>query len=308
MKTSVILCTRNRVDEVIRFTESLYNQIELPDEYIVVDSSSVPLHSNKKFVDPFEKMQKKIDLHYIYSKPGLTKQRNIGIKEATGDVLYFFDDDVILSPNFLQIMNKTFNDNPDYMGGMGSFIGMPKLTTKEWLIKLFNHFFLLPHNYSNGKFRKSGFAQYPYGTNEFKEVEVLGGGLTGYRKEIFFDFAFDENLTGYSYMEDVDFSRRVSYKYKLFYNPEAKLEHLHAESGRDNIRNNRKMIMVNHRYFFFKNFYPGNKLFIVAHWWSILGLIISSFIFRPKDAIEATKGYLDGLKEFKKRKGNLLCN
>ena len=308
MKTSVILCTRNRVDEVIRFTKSLYNQIELPDELIIVDSSDVSLNSNKKYVDFFEKMQKKTDLHYIHSKSGLTGARNIGIEKATGDILHFFDDDVILAHDFLQIMNKTFNDNPNYMGGMGSFIGMPRLTAKEWLIKLFNHFFLLPHNYSNGKFRKSGFAQYPYGTNEFREVEVLGGCLMSYRKKIFKEFNFDENLTGYSYMEDADFSRRVSYKYKLFYNPEAKLEHLHAESGRDNIRDNRKMIMVNHRYFFFKNFYPRNKLSIIPHWWSILGLIISSFIFRPKDAIDATKGYLDGLKEFKKRKGKLLCN
>jgi glycosyltransferase involved in cell wall biosynthesis len=58
MKTSVILCTKNRVDAVIRFTESLYNQIVLPDEFIVVDSSDEPLNTNKKFIDFFEKILK----------------------------------------------------------------------------------------------------------------------------------------------------------------------------------------------------------------------------------------------------------
>ena len=305
MKTSVILCTKNRVNEVIRFTQSLYNQIELPDEFIIVDSSDEPLNSNKKFIDFLEKRENKIDFYYIHSKPGLTKQRNIGIREATGDTIYFFDDDVILEQDFLQKMNKTFNDNPDYVGGMGTFIGMPKLSTIGLLINLFKRFFLLQHDYGNGKFQKSGFPRHSYGTNKFKEVEVLGGGLTGYRKEVFYDFAFDENLTGYSYMEDLDFSRRVSYKYKLFFNPEAKVEHRHAEGGRGNISDRRKMYMVNHRYFSFKNFYSRNKLFIVFHWWSILGLIIYSLVFESK---EATKGYLEGLKEFKKRKEELLCN
>lgn len=305
MKTSLILCTKNRVDEVIRFTESLYNQIELPDKFIIVDSSDDPLNANKKFIGFFEKREKKIDSHYIYSKASLTKARNIGIKKATDDIIYFFDDDVILEQDFLQIMNKTFNDYPDYMGGMGTFIGMPKLSTTGRLINLFRRFFLLQHDYGNGKFQKSGFPRHPYGKNEFKEVEVIGGCVMCYRKEIFKEFMFDENLTGYSFMEDVDFSRRVSYKYKLFYNPDAKLEHRHGSGGRGNIRDRKKMYMVNHRYFFFKNFYSRNKLFIVFHWWSVLGLIIYSLIFESK---EATKGYLDGLKEFKKRKKELLCN
>jgi GT2 family glycosyltransferase len=294
------------VDEVIRFTQSLYNQIELPDEFIIVDSSDEPLNTNKKVIVLIEKRGEKTELCYVSSEPGLTKQRNIGIKKAEGDILYFFDDDVILEPDFLQIMNKTFIDNPVYMGGMGTILGMPKLSVTGRLINLFRRFFLLQHDYGNGKFQKSGFPRHPYGTNKFKEVAVLGGGLTGYKKELFEEFKFDEKLTGYSFMEDVDISRRVSYRYKLFYNPAAKLEHRHGSGGRGgNIRAKKRMYMVNHRYFFFKNFYPRNKLFVVAHWWSILGLIVYSLIFESK---EVTKGYFDGLKEFKKRKKELLCN
>jgi len=195
------------------------------------------------------------------------------------------------------------------MGGMGAITGIGgyEQTLRRRAIDTLNHIlqrtFLLVSSYGNGKFQKSGLPRHPHGTNEFKEVEVLSGGLTGYRKEIFKEFEFDEKLIGYSYMEDIDFSRRVSYKYKLFYDPQAKLEHKHTAGGRGGIRDNRKMYMLNHRYLFFKNFYPRNRLLIIPHWWSILGLIAYSLISWSKEPV---KGYLDGLREFRKRKGELL--
>ena len=81
------------------------------------------------------------------------------------------------------------------------------------------------------------------------------------------------------------------------------MEHKRAAGGRGGIRDNRKMYMFSHRYLFFKNFYPRNRLFIILHWWSILGLIAYSLISRSKEPV---KGYLDGLREFRKRKGELL--
>ena len=210
---------------------------------------------------------------------------------------------------FIEALSENYNvlisDNPDYMGGMGAFVGMPEHSLKEKVATLIRGFFLLQHSYGDWKFQKSGFPRHPYGINHFMEVEVLGGCFMSYRREILGEFSFDENMTGYAYMEDVDFSRRVSYKYKLFYNPEANLEHRYAVGGRGNIRYNRSMYMLHHRYLFFKNFYIRNRLFVIPHWWSILGLIIYSLIFESKEAI---KGYIDGLKEFKRRKRELLCN
>jgi len=307
MRTSVIVPTRNRVDEAIKFIKSLYNQVELPDEFIIVDSSDVSIISHREFNDIFKKMEGKIALYYIYTEPGSSKQKNTGIKTASGDIIYFFDDDTILEPDYLQIMNKTFNENPDYMGGMGTIIGIPQLFFRGKIINAFKRVFLLQHDYGNGKFQKSGFAKHPYGTGEFKEVEVLGGCGMAYRRDVLkhsnFDEHLDEERTGYSYMEDADLSRRVSYRNKLFYNPKAKLEHRRVLGGRGNIRNKRKMYMVSHRYLFFKNFYIKNKLYIISHWWSIVGLIVNSFIFESK---EARKGYLDGLKEFKRRRKEFL--
>lgn len=305
MKTSVILVTKNRMDEVIRFTQSLYNQIELPDEFIIVDSSDAPLNSNKKFVNALRRKPEKIDFHVIHSECGLPAGRNIGVKESSGDIIYFFDDDVILEPDYVQIMNKTFNDNPDYMGGMGAFLKLPEQTFRGKIGNLIRGFFLLQRDHGNGKFQKSGFPRHPYGINSFMEVEVLGGCFMSYRRDVFREFSFDENLEGSITMEDVDFSRRVSYKYKLFYNPQAKLEHRHAVSGRGNIRENSKRYLTCHRYLFCKNFPSKSKLSIIPHWWSILGLIIYSLIGVSK---ETTKGYVDGLKLIIRKRKEPLCN
>ena len=295
----------NRTEEVIRFCESLNNQIEPPNELIIIDSNEAVITSNEKFTNFLRQIEKKMDICYIHIKASLTKARNIGVKKSKGDILYFFDDDVILEPDFLQIVNKTFENNLYYMGGMGTIIGVPKLTTTRYIRNLFRRFFLLQHDYGNGKFQKSGFPRHPYGTKGFREVEVLGGCFMSYRKEIFKEFNFDENLTGNITMEDVDFSRRVSYKYKLFYNPDAKLDHRHAVSGRGNIRENSKRYLVCHHYLFYKNFYLQNKLFIIPHWWSILGLIIFSIVF---ELTEVTKGYIDGLMILKRKRNEPLCN
>jgi len=73
-----------------------------------------------------------------------------------------------------------------------------------------------------GKLKLSGFPAHR-DDNKLAFVKVLPGGCTAYLKEVFSRYLFDENLTEYAYMEDMDFSYRVSKKYRLLYQPEAKL-------------------------------------------------------------------------------------
>ena len=126
----------------------------------------------------------------------------------------------------------------------------------------------------------------------FKDVQVLGGCCMAYRSWVFKKHLFDEALERYAYMEDCDFSRRVSYDYPLFFNPEAKLRHLGSPVARDKVIDNRAMYIKNYRYLFFKNFYPKNKWKIVAYWWSIVGLFVQALVMWNMDYI---KGYWKGL-------------
>lgn len=315
MRLSLIMCTRNRMNELLRFNESLISQSRLPDEYIIVDSSDLPLDQIPTFQNKMKKIEELIQVHYIHSEKGLTKQRNIGVKSSTGDLLFFFDDDIILHTDFLKEIETTFHSSSEYWGGMGNItnefqrekvLGFKK-TLIEFLsigYKIFHLLFLLEGGSKSGRFTLSGFTNLPHGRKDFTETECLSGGLTAYRKEVFQEFKFDEMVTGYSYMEDVDFSRRVSFKYKLFYNPKAMCEHWHGEGGRGDLVENRKGYMCNYRYFYFKNIYSRNKSSILAHWWSVFGLFIEAIPrgVTPLKISKIWKGYILGLIEFKKNK------
>ncbi|KKP27057.1 MAG: hypothetical protein UR12_C0033G0012 [candidate division TM6 bacterium GW2011_GWF2_30_66] len=294
ISNSIIICTRNRPKDIIQALNSLEKQTELPNEIIIVDSSDKQLLNFPDFINNFSATKfPQTNLIYKHTKPGLTYQRNIGIKFATSEVVHFFDDDVVLENNYLEEMNKIFIEHPEYSGGMGDIENIP--ANKKSFNLLLRKIFMLQRIYSSGKFTLSGMPQHPYGTNKFKPVQVLGGCLMAYRKPVFEKHLFDENLKRYCYMEDCDFSARVSFEHKLFYNPKAKLKHFHSELARDRVEENRAMYIKNYSYLFFKNFYPKNKFKIFAYIWTITGLFSEGLIYRNMAYL---RGYFKGLKSF----------
>ena len=293
---SVIICTRNRLNDITRCIVSLSKQIILPTEIIVVDSSDCMLINCKKFCDVFNSdVFKNVKLVYKHTKPGLTIQRNIGIKLARFEVIYFFDDDVVLEPSYIKEMNIVFEFNPQYGGGMGTVTN--GLVQPSIFYLSFRRLFFLQQDYSNGFFTLSGMPTHAYGTNKFKEVEVLGGCCFAFRRKILKKHLFDESFKGYAYMEDSDISKRISDCCRLFFNPKARLQHFHSSVCRDKILENRAMYIRNYSYLFFKYFYSQNKLRFFAYLWSIIGLFIEAILFRR---FQEMKGYIKGLKIFYK--------
>jgi glycosyltransferase involved in cell wall biosynthesis len=296
IKSSVIICTRNRPKDVAQCLQSLADQTQVPDELIVVDSSDYSVEYEKIFKEIFtEKCFPHTALIFRHTKPGLTYQRNVGIALASKDIIYFFDDDVILESDYLASMNTQFSLRSSYAGGMGSITNMPD---KEYsLNRLVRTIFLLQRDYASGKFTWSGIPTHAYGTPVFKDVEVLGGCCMAFRASILKHHKFDEKLERYGFMEDCDIARRISYDAPLFYNPKARLQHFASPLARDGVMDNRAMYIKNYSYLFFKNFYPRNRFKIFTYSWSIVGLFIEALMIRNKDYV---KGYYKGLREFYK--------
>lgn len=291
LSSSVIICTRNRMDELGPLFDSLLLQTYQPNELIVIDSSDKPLIENPFFLTLWKKNTPKgCKLVYKHTVPGLTYQRNRGISSASGDIIYFFDDDVVLEKNYLQEMQDVFEHNPQYGGGMGSITNTP--AKQNDIFRLLRIFFLLQRDYASGQFTLSGMPTHAYGCAQFKMVEVLGGCCMAYRATVFKNHRFDELLRGYAYMEDCDISRRISYEWPLFFNPKAQLQHNPSPLNRDSVAANRAMYIKNYRYLFFKNIYPRNRLKIFAYWLSIFGLLCEAVITRNKYYL---KGYYHGL-------------
>jgi len=292
--SSVIICTRNREPDLLRALRSLQKQTRQPTEIIIVDSSDERLSESAQFQAAFHKNNfPSTKLIYQHTTPGLTRQRNVGIKLAHGDVLYFFDDDVELEPEYLEAMNRVFATKPEYVGGMGSVTNLSAPASKKY--RLFRKMFLLQRDYSHGFFTWSGMPTHAYGTKVFKQVQVLGGCCMAFRKSALQKHQFDESLGAYAYMEDCDISKRVSDCGPLFFNPDARLKHFHSSIARDRVVENRAMYIKNYSYLFFKNFYPQNRFKVFGYAWSLAGLFLEAILFGKKDEL---RGYCRGLKLF----------
>jgi glucosyl-dolichyl phosphate glucuronosyltransferase len=275
LRISVIICTRNRLDCLPNCLVSLANQSSKLDELIIIDSSDIPLICQEPFNAVFNSsFFGDTQLIYRHTRPGLTYQRNFGVDMAHGDIFYFFDDDVELDPHYIKEMQRVFAGHPYYGGGMGTITNLP--TYKRNFNYLSRIFFLIQRNYASGMFTSSGMPTHPYGLASFKNIHVIGGCGFAYRAEIFHIHRFDENLIRYAYMEDCDFSKRVSKNRKMFFNPYAKLVHHKSPLAREKLLDFRTMFTNYYTYLFFKNFYSERKLRIIPYLWSMSGLFLES--------------------------------
>lgn len=298
MFVSVIICTKNRLEDFRKTISSLVMQSRLPDELIVVDSSDSPIIQNF-----LESTDIPIKHHYFRAETGLTRARNVGIDNSNGDLLFFFDDDVDLDINYIKYIEETFaSDNLSQIGAMGGRIVnlnlypvgavTPFLFLKRRTFDLLRTIFLLP-KLGNGNFRFSGFPTQPHALTMDKYIECLSGGCMAFRRDVFKKVRFDENLIGYGHVEDADISKQVlSAGYKIFYVASAKLDHKPSHEDRPSSRKRAELTVINYDYFFRKH-WRQTFLRRLAFWWALVGLC---FMFIPG---AAWQGVVDGAKKLR---------
>jgi len=110
MKFSLILATVGRKEEVRNLIESLYLQSYNDYELIIVDQNSDKYVYNL-YLDYKDKMQ----IKYIHSDiRGLSKARNLGLKEVEGEIVAFPDDDCEYPKDILEKVSRFFMENNNY--------------------------------------------------------------------------------------------------------------------------------------------------------------------------------------------------
>ena len=108
MNISVIIPTHNRAEMVCRCVQSILDTHWPNLEIIVVDDCS-PDATGAKLQDNFGEKIK-----YIRNEKNSFQaaSRNKGAKIATGDYLFFLDDDNVVDPKIFIELEKAFNNNP----------------------------------------------------------------------------------------------------------------------------------------------------------------------------------------------------
>lgn len=304
-KISVVVPTKNRFHDIIKCIESIEVQTLLPDEIVIVDSSvTTELKSNLD-----DLLHDKIAFKYIHALLSLTQARNVGIKESTGDIIIFLDDDVILNKDYIkEIMHIFNNDLEKKVGGVtGNIMENNEIQNRSFkrligskIMNLLPTIFFL-FKYSDGKFQPSGWPTFVR-SDKIAEIECLSGANMAFRREIFDELKFDENLHGYSFMEDDDISYRVSQKYQNVYTPFAKLIHNASPAARDKDYARMMMMMIENHYYLFKKNFPQDFKHKFAFWWSVVGSFVEAIIGRNK---EGMKGLMNGIFNIKRNQNKI---
>ncbi|MFP4475048.1 MAG: glycosyltransferase family 2 protein [Desulfatibacillaceae bacterium] len=292
-RLSVIVCTMNRARELARFLDSLLAQTRYPRELVVVDASP-----DDRTMEMLGRMGGSCPFPIIAmkDKPSTAFQRNHGFLRSTGAFVVFFDDDVVLEPECIKEFEKAFcrYENCSVAGITGRITNVPD--SKPLPDRLFKRVFLLSDS-GRGKIKASGMPEHPGGEHSCF-TEVVYGCCMGFYRDVFDRHAFDETLTGYAYMEDVDISRRISATMPFVYEPGARLAHL-SRTHAGNTRELRRRLLMNHWYLFMKNS-SKDLPHLLAFAWSVAGIFAYNALL-ARDP-EALKGLADAARTILKQR------
>jgi GT2 family glycosyltransferase len=246
------------------------------------------------------------------SVPGVTESRNKAAEMACGDILVFLEDDVVLFKDYIERLLDTFAEYGDAIGGVGGIIENDYAPSLKQFVErvIFLPFGLT--GFREGRILRSGFAT-EYGStgrrmHGVQEVDFLLGGVSAYRRQVFEEFRFSNRYrskSGYGQGEDKEFSFRVSRKYRLVVNPEARLYHYPAPKSNFN-RYIRGRAVVLSRYYFFRDNLKRSPVDWLFFWYAMTGytlyqLALALMTFR-KQRWDRVRGIASGVRDIIRRR------
>lgn len=261
---SIIIPYFERAREIKRLLISLKN-LTFPElfEIIVVDDGSKNKEEIQKILEdafPTTKYQ----LIRLDKNVGPSKARNIGIKKAQGEFLWFLDSDTeAINPNLLKILVNCLRKNSNLAGVGGEYI---KMNDKIYIIKnhLFPNWLLLTKSVQTEK------------SFEFHPKIISTSNMLIKKKDFLATNGF---LAWLSTHEDNDLCLQLSRSGKTFLiRDDTTILHHHSSSGRDdgtfNFYNKMwKYILVSHL--------NRVKILFLHFPWRILILPLLDIIFSP---------------------------
>ena len=126
-RVSVVICTRDRPDELRRCLASFPLQSRPPDEVIVVDNASV--------AETTREVVLAAGATYVREdRPGLDYARNSGALATSGEIVLYTDDDTELHPLWIEKTLAAF-DTEDVLAVTGLVLPATLKTEAQWLFE-----------------------------------------------------------------------------------------------------------------------------------------------------------------------------
>jgi glycosyltransferase involved in cell wall biosynthesis len=219
---SVVICTRDRADQLKQCLTLLQQQVCKPSEIIVVDNASIT-EDTKHVAQLFPGVR-----YVAEPRPGLDVARNTGAREARCSIIAYTDDDTIPDANWVYRVFETLK-NPLVSAMTGLVIAASLQTEAEIIFE--KHW---PFN--------RGYRRKVYDHHFFSSTletgppvwEIGAGANMAFRKEIFeevgyFDERLDVGAAGCSGDSEMWY-RILANNYSIVYNPLAVVQHSHRSS------------------------------------------------------------------------------
>jgi GT2 family glycosyltransferase len=245
-----------------------------------------------------------IELLYRTSTPGTSLQRNIGLdllaeQLEPNDLVFFFDDDVLLEPNFVEEVIRCMGlpTQPPVGCVLATFTQEPR--PRGWQQAWFKTF-RMTHQVEGDVARlgAAGAVQWLLEPSTDVAVPVASGGRTCYRWAAIANERLDEFLPGYTLNEDVEYSFRVAKTWTIIHSPTVRLFHKRSPKGRVDY-GDRLSRMIYSQFYFFRKHRPRAPGHLAALAWNALGT--SSFYVAAgllkgdsKSRMGALKGVVKG--------------
>jgi GT2 family glycosyltransferase len=247
VRFSVLFVTRGRPGVLRRALESVAACDPAPHEVLVVDGDRAG--GAEKTVGDLGSSAA-FDITYAVAPPGVSVQRNRGVDLATGDVIVFLDDDVVVDPGLFGALERVYRD-PGVVGATGRVVeqeerrfGSPTAGLRR---------FLFPGG-AQGSMTRFGYPRRILDPGSERDVQWMQGCFMSGRKGAVRLVPHDERITAEYRGEDEDFSYRLSRLGRLRYVPGAVVRH--EQRGFRGSRGrafDRRVILVR-TYLFRKNF------------------------------------------------------
>ncbi len=271
MNFSIIIPTKNRYDDLLKAIDSIVNQKRHPDELILVDQSGMPISEND--LNDLKSRIPATNLKYIYntSIKGLVHAKSVGVSVATKDIICFLEDDIVLEKDYCFELISGFESNPLMIGSSGIITNLPYSSKMYSLMhKLFHRgIFYDP--------RPKLYYTVVEWEKDLVMSNVLSGGLSSWRKEVFEHVTFDLHHH-FHMLEDFEFSFRAFSYYgpTMYINRRAKLAHNFAPAGRNSEFGKNKRKALEYRMFYRKN--VERQFALLSFLWLSAGLFATSLI------------------------------
>jgi len=187
----VILLTKNSAATIPKSIESIFQQTRQPDEVVVIDGNS-----GDDTLDIVKKYPVKL---ISESGLGFGHARNLGVKNSSGDIVFFIDSDCYAEPDWIEKTLPHFDSNPE----VGAVTGRTNLWNTESAVARFLACV-------------GGRMNMPKERKYMKVAPTMNLALR--RKVVDEVDGFDETLIR---CEDTDLTYKISKSHRIMYEPNA---------------------------------------------------------------------------------------